>query len=308
MSSYYDKADYILAIAEEQNISRAAEKLYVSQSTLTMHLNRIEKEFGTELFDRSVRPVIPTKAGILYINNLRAVRRMEQEFMSDLRHILNPKETFNMGIGPIRSKIYMPSLVRRLRESYPQISINIAEFCDAELPVGLYQGTLDVIFGCFNPTDLLFAQTVPLGREPIGIIAPEAFKLHQQARGFGTPGMPHPISIRQLNHLPTVVPGQENDLYAYIMNILSQYGISPASMILTKSTFTAVGMVSKGLGYAFVEYPFLKGMRKEELSHIVYLSLKEQKLEDKNIIAAYSKSSVKQEMIVKAISLFQEIF
>ena len=79
MSSYYDKADYILAIAEEQNISRAAEKLYVSQSTLTMHLNRIEKEFGTELFDRSVRPVIPTKAGILYINNLRAVRRMEQQ-------------------------------------------------------------------------------------------------------------------------------------------------------------------------------------------------------------------------------------
>ena len=48
-----DKMDYIFAIAKEQNLTRAAKSLFVSQSTLTMYLNRVEGELGIKLFDRS---------------------------------------------------------------------------------------------------------------------------------------------------------------------------------------------------------------------------------------------------------------
>ena len=51
-----DKMDYIFAIAKEQNLTRAAKSLFVSQSTLTMYLNRVEGELGIKLFDRSKRP------------------------------------------------------------------------------------------------------------------------------------------------------------------------------------------------------------------------------------------------------------
>lgn len=48
-----DKMDYIFAIAKEQNLTRAAKRLFVAQSTLTMYLNRVESELGIKLFDRS---------------------------------------------------------------------------------------------------------------------------------------------------------------------------------------------------------------------------------------------------------------
>lgn len=50
-----DKMDYIFAIAKEQNLTRAAKRLFVAQSTLTMYLNRVEAELGVKLFDRSKR-------------------------------------------------------------------------------------------------------------------------------------------------------------------------------------------------------------------------------------------------------------
>ena len=150
MSYFYDKPEYILAIAEEGNISRAAEKLFISQSTLTMYLNRVEQDFGAALFNRSVRPVTPTKAGLLYIDSLRSVQHLEKEFREGLDRIINPGEMLNIGIGPIRSRIYLPFLVQELRTLRPGISISASEQSDPLLPAGLRNGTHDVIFGSFS--------------------------------------------------------------------------------------------------------------------------------------------------------------
>ena len=49
-----DKMDYIFAIAKEQNLTRAAKRLFVAQSTLTMYLNRVERELGLKLFERKI--------------------------------------------------------------------------------------------------------------------------------------------------------------------------------------------------------------------------------------------------------------
>ncbi len=79
-----DKLDYILAIAEEQTLTRAAKKLYVSQPTLTNYINKLEEELGVKLFDRSVTPVQVTRAGALYIEKMK---RIQQE-SDNLKHAL----------------------------------------------------------------------------------------------------------------------------------------------------------------------------------------------------------------------------
>ena len=56
---FNDKMDYIFAIAEEQNLTHAAKRLFIAQSTLTMYLNRLESELGMKLFDRSKSPILP---------------------------------------------------------------------------------------------------------------------------------------------------------------------------------------------------------------------------------------------------------
>ena len=74
----YEKLDYVIAIAEEQNLTRAAKKLYISQPTLTMYLNRLEESLGVQLFDRKKNPVLLTHAGKHYIEKMREIAEAEQ--------------------------------------------------------------------------------------------------------------------------------------------------------------------------------------------------------------------------------------
>lgn len=60
--------EYILKIAEEQNITHAAEKLFITQSALNQQLLKLEKELGTPLFYRSRTDWHPTPAGEIYLN------------------------------------------------------------------------------------------------------------------------------------------------------------------------------------------------------------------------------------------------
>ena len=74
----YEKLDYVLAIAEEQNLTRAAKKLYISQPTLTMYLNRLEENLGVKLFDRRKTPITITPAGRRYIEKMTEISEEEQ--------------------------------------------------------------------------------------------------------------------------------------------------------------------------------------------------------------------------------------
>ncbi len=122
-----DKMDYIFAIAREQNLTRAAKRLFVAQSTLTMYLNRVEQELGIKLFDRSKTPILPTPAGALCIEELKKIRQIEARLTARLQQMAHPEETLNVGIGLMHGAAWMPSLLPLFHEIYPSVSINLIE-------------------------------------------------------------------------------------------------------------------------------------------------------------------------------------
>ena len=69
---------YIVTIAQEQNLSRAAEKLYVSQSTLSLYLKKLEQELGIPLFTRRNNRLSITPAGKLYMQTAQELLEMEE--------------------------------------------------------------------------------------------------------------------------------------------------------------------------------------------------------------------------------------
>ena len=81
---------YILAIAEERNITHAAERLHVAQPSLTQSLRKIENELGTKLFTRRKYGLDPTDSGKLYIKMARDVTARISTFREDLRRMKDP--------------------------------------------------------------------------------------------------------------------------------------------------------------------------------------------------------------------------
>ena len=82
---------YIVAIAEENNITRAAEKLYITQSALNQQLLKLEKELGVQLFHRSRTDWHPTEAGEIYLKAAREMLRRSDRGRCGHVHGLRPE-------------------------------------------------------------------------------------------------------------------------------------------------------------------------------------------------------------------------
>ena len=92
--------EYILAIAEEKNILRASEKLFISQSTLSQTLINLEKELGTPLFIRNQRELAITEAGQYYIEAARDIMHIKEQAYDRIRSIsVTSKERYRVGIS-----------------------------------------------------------------------------------------------------------------------------------------------------------------------------------------------------------------
>ena len=119
---------YIVAIADELNISKAAQKLYVSQPSLSQCVQNIERELGTKIFDRSTTPLKITYAGDVYINWARKILNSTEEInrqIADISGLKNIK--LSIGISPYRSTCILPPVIKQFKKLYPDCYIVVEE-------------------------------------------------------------------------------------------------------------------------------------------------------------------------------------
>lgn len=110
--------EYIIAIAEEGSISKAAERYYLSHVALSRHLKNIEANLGAPLFHRSSSGMRLTRAGILYVNDARAILHLEQQMEQELAALRH------RGKKPIRVMVDTPfynRFIRVVEPAYQQI-------------------------------------------------------------------------------------------------------------------------------------------------------------------------------------------
>lgn len=136
---------YFLAIAELNNLSRAAEKVFVAQSTLSHALRQLEDELGIALFDRVGRSIRLTQAGRVFRDY---ASRTLNEAMRATRavHELNDLEggTFTLGAIPVFPLSFLPQAVSSFNQHYPKVRITVHDLLAAELEEKLALGTLDL--------------------------------------------------------------------------------------------------------------------------------------------------------------------
>ena len=77
--------EYLTAIVDEQSLSRAADRFYLSQPALSRHLRNMEELVGLPLFHRSHNRLYPTNAGKVFVNNARNILRLETEMLSRIK-------------------------------------------------------------------------------------------------------------------------------------------------------------------------------------------------------------------------------
>lgn len=137
--------NYIVTIAEEGSISRAAEKLYMAQSSLSQFLQLYEAELGTPLFMRTSRGVRATASGSVFIAHARQIllhyRRAQSELW-DIEELHGGQ--IELGISTFRGTYLLPKVLKRFHEIYPKIHVEITEMDSVDLEGRILEGLLDI--------------------------------------------------------------------------------------------------------------------------------------------------------------------
>ena len=297
-----DKMDYIFAIAREQNLTRAAKRLFVAQSTLTMYLNRVEQELGIKLFDRSKTPILPTPAGALCIEELKKIRQIEARLTARLQQMAHPEETLNVGIGLMHGAAWLLPL---FHEIYPSVSINLIEQGDELLMQSLRSNDADLVVGGMTPGSQ--ETSVELALEQLLLIVPRSFNLVPPWAYSGNSSKnPYEITPKQLQNLPLILPSAANDIGGITRQALEHFDICPQSVTTVSSMQTAAMLVSQNMGYLFTSPVFL-GMQIEQLApKIVYCTMKGIP-DTRKIVAVYQPDTCKREMIERFIELLHTV-
>lgn len=136
---------YIVAVDKYRHFATAAEKIYVTQPTLSMQIHKLEEQLGVKIFDRSKSPVVPTEIGETIIREASVILRQARQ-IEDLARLSDGvlKGTFRIGVIPTIAAYLIPIFLRPFMDAWPDVELVFEEMLTSQVLDGLQNDTLDI--------------------------------------------------------------------------------------------------------------------------------------------------------------------
>lgn len=171
---------YVVAVDTYRHFASAADHCFVTQPTLSMQINKLEKELDVLIFDRSKHPVEPTEVGKKIIGQARKVLQ-EAERVNELvqanRGVLTGE--FRLGIIPTVSSSLLPRFLKQVNESHPTIHFKIEELHTSQILEKISKDQLDAGILATPLNDARIIEQ-PLFYEPFMAYVPEGHRLEKE--------------------------------------------------------------------------------------------------------------------------------
>jgi len=136
---------YFVAVAEEGHFGRAAERLHRSQPPVSMQIIKLEEELGVQLFERTTRHVMLTDAGEVFLGKARAIlSSLEQAKASVGSASQGLQGNLKLGFVSSAALSLLPLVLKRYKESYPEVNLTLREQTTAEQYEALAKGQIRV--------------------------------------------------------------------------------------------------------------------------------------------------------------------
>lgn len=144
--------EYIVAIEEDGSISKAADRLYLTQSALNQQLLKLEKELGMPLFERKNHQMIPTEAGHIYLKNAHQMLDLKQDTYKKLADLSNEQSGhIRLAYSPERGAMMFANIFPVFHALYPKIRFTVHEQRNRRMEQLLLNREIDL--ACTTYTD-----------------------------------------------------------------------------------------------------------------------------------------------------------
>jgi len=139
---------YFLAVAEAGSFSRAADRLGISQPSVSQQMRDLETALRVVLFQRRGKRILLTPRGLIFQEHARAILRQLENFLQELNSEPGQlRGTLHLGVVPILNVPLVPQLVGMFTADHPGISLIVEEISSTEIEMALEEGRMDVGLG-----------------------------------------------------------------------------------------------------------------------------------------------------------------
>lgn len=236
----------MLKIAEENNITKAAEKLFISQSALNQQLLKLEKELGTPLFHRSRTNWRLTEAGRIYVENAKTIMNIKKETYNRIYDVSNAqKGLLTIGLTPGRGLTMFTAIYPELHRRCPNLEVVPIEMRVRSQQQAIAKGDLDIGFMTLQPKERTGDHYIPLATEELIVIIPAGHPLASKAAPQGEPLSV--INLHNLRYEPFVLMDKSSTLRSVCDTVFEHAGLLPNVLFETNNTGGITSMVESTL-------------------------------------------------------------
>lgn len=236
--------EYALAVADEGSMTAAAERLRISQPSLSQQISALEKHLGVRLFTRTPHGVTVTVAGRAFLAEAKVVTTASRRAVTAARAADGQLAgeliiAVHMGLGTRQ----LPQAMGQLRRHHPRLQVTLHEEPDpADMERLLRQGTLDMVLVHRIPGGCTF-DAHPLGEEAYVAVLPKGHPLHSDGVA---------VRLEDLASEGWIRFRRASLLDEYLARLLADTDLSPHTVARVSQISTAVRLVAQGLGVTVV--------------------------------------------------------
>lgn len=243
---------YVVAIAEHQNITKAAESLYVGQPTLSKFLISLEEELGLKLFRRLGHRYMLTYAGERYIERAREILRLKEELDTVMADILKRDVgMLRVAFAPVRGSYLLPLVLPAFQQRYPNVKISVLESSSSENDQRLLDGKIDLAFYSRPAEHNPLIEYCSLAQEELLLCAAANSELGKQACPAPDGELPY-VDLSLLKNERVLLLRPEQRTRQITDSVLNESKVQLNDTLCTASMRAIMGLVAEGYGVAFL--------------------------------------------------------
>ncbi|MDF2485397.1 MAG: hypothetical protein K0R46_1565 [Herbinix sp.] len=255
--------EYLLTLAEERSFSKASQKLYVTQPSLSQFVKNLENELHTQLFDRSTSPIRLTPSGEAYVKAARKIKAIEEELNNQIADLTNLQSgQLNIGTSPFRASCLLPKSIAEFHKRYPGIELHIIENQMTDLEVATLEGVLDLYLGT-GPFDETLFHAEALAEEQLYLAVPPENPINEELTGYQITIQDIKLDTAKLHKTPAlnlsifkeeqfIFQQQGQKLYTQAITLCEDANFDPQVILYSERLETAFSWSLAGIGLTFL--------------------------------------------------------
>lgn len=281
MEDIFAKKDLIYTIYEELSFSKAAQKLFIAQPSLSLTVKKLEEQLGMPLFDRTTKPISVTEAGMEYIRAVEQLRSTEESFKNYIRKV-NMMEAGSLDIGSnqLLSSLILPRYVDQFIKQYPNIRLTVSDANSTTLEKELGVGNLDLVIDNHLLDPELFEQQ-KLGQEQLFLAVPKHWQANTQAQAYQLQyedilsgkhrgQVLSPVPLHYFNDVPFILMNRNNDTRKQTDAIFQQEQFEPQVLFEMDRLATLYTYIGLGTAASVVSDTLILGLNQDQSNMLFY--------------------------------------